>query len=390
MALKNFINGTKKRFNPQYDSSKRAFLNSAKNGIAGVVIANTMKYITLGTGFVSIAGGINGCTTFGPTKPNTGYSGSKPQSLVKLEQWNPKLGLEISKIPEIQDGISNSEAKSLDALTELYSQNPSGFDSTFEEMYQIGKPEVRKYCSPLQALFWLVEDGKTEDASKIVQNYNLNTLLKETWILSKKEHVARRKLLLDEAKKVEDSCTDPDLKKIIDDFRKKNGPFSDYALDVAKEHPEAFTYQFSQAKIEQVMKKNELRWADFDTVIERLNTPELLDFYIDGDIMYEYKLGPTQNSLSLFKTKIGDCDDAAKFGELAMSKAGYETYCRVVYNGDNDGHIGLAVKLKDGTFLGAVNFDHNIKNRVCGPFKTILEFDKALGYESKYMFRSSF
>ena len=44
---------------------------------------------------------------------------------------------------------------------------PQKFDSTFKQMYQVGKPDVRKYNSALQAMFWLFEDGKAKVAIDI-------------------------------------------------------------------------------------------------------------------------------------------------------------------------------------------------------------------------------
>jgi hypothetical protein len=123
-------------------------------------------------------------------------------------------------------------------------------------------------------------------------------------------------------------------------------------------------------------------------VVERVNSPELLDHYIDKDITYVIDYENMKPATFLFKNKVGDCDDAANFGDIALSKAGYQTYRRFVYN-DGNGHMGLAIKLSDKTFLVAVNFRGG-RNRVVGPYKTILEVDQALGYGSRFNNRSSF
>jgi hypothetical protein len=81
------------------------------------------------------------------------------------------LAQEIGKLPEIQDGISDSEAIALEKLCDLYMKNPENFNKTFEKMYQVGKPEVRRYCSPLQAVYWLIMDGKTDAIN--IHNYDL-------------------------------------------------------------------------------------------------------------------------------------------------------------------------------------------------------------------------
>ena len=48
-------------------------------------------------------------------------------------------------------------------------------------MYKVGKPEVRKYCSPLQAIFWLSEDGHYEEMNKIIDTYSLKQLISKAW-----------------------------------------------------------------------------------------------------------------------------------------------------------------------------------------------------------------
>jgi len=100
---------------------------------------------------------LSGCAT---TIPNIPFAGPYPQCFNELSAKNPLLANELAKLPESQDGISNDENKALGKLVTLYNKNQGAFDKAFQEMYQIGKPEVRKYCSPLQAFYWLIEDDK--------------------------------------------------------------------------------------------------------------------------------------------------------------------------------------------------------------------------------------
>jgi len=116
------------------------------------------------------------------TKPNIPYAGkSYPPSLNYIAQKYPQLVMDLGKLPELQDGISADEASTLKQITELYKKNPIAFYEIFLEMYEVGLPNTRKYCSPLQALFWLVEDGKIFTAKKILENYSLEYLLEEAW-----------------------------------------------------------------------------------------------------------------------------------------------------------------------------------------------------------------
>ena len=91
------------------------------------------------------------------------------------------LAEELGKLPEIQDGISENDSVVLQKIVGLYNANPIFFKKAFEEMYQTGLPEVRKYCSPLQALFWTIEDGNMNVAKDIIHNYSLDLLLASAW-----------------------------------------------------------------------------------------------------------------------------------------------------------------------------------------------------------------
>jgi hypothetical protein len=121
-----------------------------------------------------------GCGTTGPTKPNLPFSGNPyPVVLNDLFQKNPLLAKELGKLPEFQDGISDTEKQALEQLTIIYNENQEAFNHILEQMYHVGLPEVRKYCSPLQAVYWLIEDGKTDNIN--IHNYDLINLLNNAW-----------------------------------------------------------------------------------------------------------------------------------------------------------------------------------------------------------------
>jgi hypothetical protein len=48
-------------------------------------------------------------------------------------------------------------------------------------MYRTGLPEVRNYCSPLQALFWLAQKGDSKKIEIIINNFSLGDLLSHAW-----------------------------------------------------------------------------------------------------------------------------------------------------------------------------------------------------------------
>ena len=130
---------------------------------------------------------IVGCVKPGPpvfyvqTKPNPVHKGIYPTILSELKQKNPLLAKEILKLPELQDGISKVEQKGLEAIAGDYNSNPAAFNSVFKEIYQIGIPGVREYCTPLQAYFWLAEDGKHFHRRDILNRYSLEDLLDRAW-----------------------------------------------------------------------------------------------------------------------------------------------------------------------------------------------------------------
>ena len=123
-----------------------------------------------------------GCSFLSPTKPNTPYSGnSYPVVLNEIKQTNPLLVKELGRLPEFQDGVSELEESALTRIIDLYKSNPAEFDKAFNKMYKVGLPEYRKYCSPLQALYWLAEDGLLVSEKDLITLYTLKKLLDKAW-----------------------------------------------------------------------------------------------------------------------------------------------------------------------------------------------------------------
>ena len=81
-------------------------------------------------------------------------------NLIRLDRLNYNLADELEKLPEIRKFRTHSSCLALSNLLKIYQFAPDEFDRMFEAMNEIGIPSRRKYCSPLQALFWLVLDGK--------------------------------------------------------------------------------------------------------------------------------------------------------------------------------------------------------------------------------------
>lgn len=101
--------------------------------------------------------------------------------LSPLSRENQLLAYELGKLPEFIDGINDEEVQAIKMLVGIYFNNQKQFDKTFKHMYVLGKPEIRKYCTALQALYWMVQDGKTKEAEALIAKYDLNRLLAKAW-----------------------------------------------------------------------------------------------------------------------------------------------------------------------------------------------------------------
>ena len=227
----------------------------------------------------------SGCASFGPTKPDLPYAGDPyPTGLTELAKKNPLFVQELGKLPELQDGISTSESFSIKSIVELHNEIPAAFDRTFKDMYQEGLPEVRRYCSPLQALFWILEDG--EKANEYLLKYNLEKLLNRAWY--------------------------------------KNG----------------FEYD------------GKGRWDDFNVVADRLNSPDLVHYYMRRNFpqgLQEKRKGgnvPLPPKV-MFKNKYGNCRDSSSFGKYCLKRAGYEAKIILVEKGKKGAGLSAAIEFKD-------------------------------------------
>ena len=227
---------------------------------------------------------VGGCTS--STKPNTSYSGFYPTTFNNLANHNPLLAQEFGKIPEIQDGISEKDTLALERICVYYDQNRKDFDSAFESMYDVGHPNVRKFCSPLQAFYWLALNDKLKQID--ISNYTLVELLNEAWYKS------------------------------------------------------GFEYDGTD------------RWTNFSAVTERLNSPELLDYYISRNFTYKRirlrSLEDYKNPHIIFSKKQGECWLYTAFSVYCLKKAGYQAHAITVYHGNSTSpnHVACTYTDKSG------------------------------------------
>lgn len=124
------------------------------------------------------------------------------------------------------------------------------------------------------------------------------------------------------------------------------------------------------------------RWEDYDQVQNRLNTPELVHYYINNKI--SFRNGPPQGASVMFKTQKGQSIDAAYFAQRALKRAGYQTFIRSVRWNDghrNGRHTGSGIILDDGRYLLVADF--NGHNRTSGSYGNSADLDSTLAAGKK-------
>jgi hypothetical protein len=285
---------------------------------------------------------ISNCISLYSTKPNKPYVGPHPAVFNDFAQENPLCAQELGKLPEIQDGISDNEAAALEIIFKLYNDDTENFNKVFEQMYRVGKPDVRKYCTALQCIFWLAEDGKVEELDQILSSYSLGNLLQKAWILDRieREQYKGKVLELSEAQSKmivnELGAKDPEEKIFFDRIEKS--AINDVILYLYKENPSLFpkkatkTIEDSLVDLDQYKKGdiNYFRWKDFDTVIERLNSPELIDYYERHRLFYSTdRILPGKGIVPpryVFEHNTGECVSITRFTIHCLMKAGYHAY----------------------------------------------------------------
>ena len=90
------------------------------------------------------------------------------KNLTRIGHLNHRLADELVKLPETTDIISDSSQLALENLLQIYRFAPDRFDHMFACMDAIGLPAHRNYCSPLQALFWLLQDEKLKSCGLLL------------------------------------------------------------------------------------------------------------------------------------------------------------------------------------------------------------------------------
>jgi predicted transglutaminase-like cysteine proteinase len=149
------------------------------------------------------------------------------------------------------------------------------------------------------------------------------------------------------------------------------------------------------------------RWHDFDEVVDRLNSLELVSLYMQNNFQWisdltlygreDYLAGPKET----FDKKKGDCEDHARFGVYCLTKNGYKmSSLSLQYETDavselyvrkrtSDGKLdwGHAVTLykKDNSFYFIDTGQGQKMGLINGPFNTIEEVARSISpYWTEY------
>ncbi|MGB9693894.1 MAG: hypothetical protein ACPLYF_03530, partial [Fervidobacterium sp.] len=95
------------------------------------------------------------------------------------------------------------------------------------------------------------------------------------------------------------------------------------------------------------------RWQDYELVTDRLNAPELVNYYQRILFIYKSKRGKGMaghgEPKKLFFTNSGNCDDHAAFAAYCLNKAGYETSVKNVH--PTSWHTVCFFKYKGAEFI---------------------------------------
>lgn len=285
--------------------------------------------------------------------------------LQEISLSNRSLAIELGKLPEFQQSIKDEDLDALKKFFSLYRTYQIDFDRFFEQIYFIGKPEIRSFNAPLQALFWLAKDEKIGDITTIIRDFYLEELLEKSWVLLHTEHLHRWQWRSIQARKLFDSCRDESLKRKIEVFFYKNRGATDYIISLGEQYPDRFAHKYQSFNNNRLL--HQARWNNFRTVVNRINSPELVHYYIVKNFIFEPNLSLKPEKT--FFEKSGNSHALAFLGELLLKKNGYDTFIRKVKIVDSPcatEHSGSGIILENGKYLLVVDFPGG--KQISGPF----------------------
>ena len=97
----------------------------------------------------------------------------------RLYTLAPALALEVGKLPEFQGKVGERQIRALTRFTELIANATTEEKANLAMLLKVGKPEIRRYCAPLQAIYWLLEEDKCLLRNPL--QYSLRDILSYAW-----------------------------------------------------------------------------------------------------------------------------------------------------------------------------------------------------------------
>ena len=309
-------------------------------------------------------------------------------SLSILGERNHFLSAEIARLPDLAGKPDRTPCQGLTTLMEAYFSRTEAFESLFAKIYRIGRIGHRKYCTPLQAVYWLAKEGRIE------QFFNQPAEGKARPDDSRRPNQTRGGLpvldrLLDWAWFEEPVFfSDRDIRRIIGGIqappvmadyrrlriRRTSNQLQRYILEDFQDRPGLFD-SGDHGYIGKALAQT--RWQKFETVRDRLNAPELLHYYLTNRMTYTQT--PARGTYRTFRSGRGQCTDAAYFSRDMLARSGYQTFVRSVRWNANPWtglHTGAGVIDQNGKYLLVANF--NGVNKFSGPYGRIEQVDRCL------------
>ncbi|HID28793.1 MAG TPA: hypothetical protein EYP19_02175 [Desulfobacterales bacterium] len=215
----------------------------------------------------------------------------------ELYALDSSLALEIGKLPEFQGQPGQRQISALARFTDLIADATPEEKSNLANLLEVGQPEFRRYCVPLQAIFWLLEQDETYLKHNPLR-YPLQDILNYAW-----------------------------------DFTEES------------------------------------RWRDFEVVTDRLNSPELINYYERANFTYVSHGECPGSAKGIFKSKKGCCSDYTAFSVYCLRKAGYDAKAiKVVSPTGRAYHVVCEYEDRDGK-----KYIMDNSCRICGNGEGITE-----------------
>jgi hypothetical protein len=303
--------------------------------------------------------------------------------LIKINSINSKLTEELIKIPEIADGLTPNETKSLDTLLQITKQ--SNKKENLDKIINY-KHNKSTYNSPLQALFWLIEEGKNKEIKNVLKNYRLENLLEISWNYKG----IKPKIL----KEIDLQLTNKEIDTFIKKMDQEKQMIYDGVSPEISDNLFVFQYQENKSSIPKDLRKiiknylekeesyekenkNYIRWNEFNTVSNRLNTPKLVEYYLDENFQYSKAHNPQPPKIT-YKIKKGDCKAYAIFAYSCLKPAGYDIYLLTMDENSPFGHTIAIIKEKNNIFT----MDNTFQG-LSGPYSSINQIKKKFNFKNK-------